>query len=133
MKRLQVPLLALAFAFGSLGVSSCVGAGQVEVAAPSHQLIAIGPDIWVVSNWDYPVYYYDGFYWRLTDGIWYRSTWYTGGFVRVGVVPRIVIRHHHPRRYIHYRARRGVRVRKIPQRRHRTHTRPAPRRHDRRR
>lgn len=128
MKRLQIPLLALAIAAGSLSLSSCATRARVEVTADTPQLIAIAPGVWVVSDWDYPIYYYDGFYWRMIDGMWYRSTWYTGGFVRVGVVPQIVIRHHHPRRYIRYHARRGVRVRKLPPRPRRVHRKPAHRR-----
>lgn len=113
MKRQSI-LLALALAAGSFaGGSGCYGSAQVTATAPAPRLVWVSDGIWVVENWPHAVYYYDGFYWRIVDGVWYRSTWYDGGFVRVSIWPRAIVRVHRPGRYVRYRAPRDARVRRI--------------------
>jgi hypothetical protein len=111
-----------------LGSTSMVGCGpaHVQVAADfTPRLVWIDPGLWVVEDHPYAVYYADGYYWRHYDGVWYRSSYYDGGFVRmdIGIVPRIVIGAYRPA-HVRYRAPAQVHVRPIV----RDHRSPAPRR-----
>src|SRR5665811_2609224 len=47
-------------------------------AAP--QMEYVGPGVQVVSDYDYPVFYSDGFYWRYDGGNWYRSGYWNRGW-----------------------------------------------------
>jgi hypothetical protein len=118
-------LLALALGLALAAPSlSCVGAAVVStevVATP--QLVWIAPGVWVVEDYDRAIYYHDNYYWWHSSGIWYRSSYYNDGFVRVSLIPPIVVRSYHPH-HVRYRAPRGVRVRRI----HRTHHRTRPNR-----
>lgn len=109
MRPLKALILSIAISAGGIATSGCVGSAEVAVQTP--RLVWVSPGIWVVEDYPHAVYYYDGFYWRVTDGVWYRSDWYTGGFLRVRVTPRAVVRVHQPRRYRRYRPRANVRTR----------------------
>jgi hypothetical protein len=67
----------------------------------------------VVEDYDEPVFYADGYFWLYRDG-WYRSSNYSGGWVRFQSVPQVVLRIERPRAYVHYRASAGARVRQGP-------------------
>jgi len=82
------------------GVSVGYSAGY-GYAAPSMEYI--GPGVQVIADYDYPVFYSDGFYWRNDGGVWYRSGYYDRGWgvnynVPIGV--RGIAR---PEGYAHYR------------------------------
>jgi hypothetical protein len=114
--------MAIALATGAATGTSC-GPGTLYVGAEvTPRMVWVSPGIWVVENQPYAVYYADGFYWRHAGGYWYRSSYYDGGFVQVGVgfVPRIVIGAYRP---VHVRYRAPVQV----------HSRPVIRDHRRRR
>jgi len=67
-------------------------------------LVEVDADVWVVRDYDYPVYYTGGFYWVYRDGIWWRSEMYDKGWakVEVTVVPQVIAqRDHHV--YVHYK------------------------------
>ena len=80
------------------------------------ETIKLPAGVWVVEDYDRPVFYDDGWYWWYSDGVWLRSRSHTDGFVRVraSIVPRALIRIESPRRYAHYKARAGARVRTGP-------------------
>jgi hypothetical protein len=61
----------------------------------------------VAVDYDYPVFYSDGFYWRYYGGSWYSSRVYTGGWAVSYNVPVGVARIDRPYTYAHYRARGG--------------------------
>ena len=125
--KLETTLLVIALAVGSPAVAGCAGSTAVVATAPSPRLVWIADGIWIVEDYPYPVYYHDGFYWRFTDGVWYRSDWYADGFVRVTGAPAVIVHVHRPHRYTRYRAPRGVDVRPIPHRRdHRERAKPRP-------
>ena len=52
--------------------------GSVGYAAPSMEYV--GPGVQVISDYDYPVFYSDGYYWRYDGGLWYRSGFYNRGW-----------------------------------------------------
>jgi hypothetical protein len=88
-------------AHGSAGAYAEVDAPVVFVDPPT--LVLVDSDVWVVRDYDYPVYYYSDFYWVYRDDVWYRSHAYDGGWARVevNVVPALIVRRDH-RAYVHY-------------------------------
>jgi hypothetical protein len=66
------------------------GAGcYMEEQAPAYggggyatgpQLADVSPGVQVVADYDYPVFYSDGFYWRWYGGYWYSSRWHDRGW-----------------------------------------------------
>lgn len=101
MRILQAILFATA-------VSACSGAGSVRYTARAEvttpELIEVEPGVRVVADYDEPVFYNDGFYWRYEGGVWYRSPYYNRSWIRVSTVPLAVRRIERPERYVHYRA-----------------------------
>jgi len=142
MKRIGSAIaLSALLAFGAVQTVACTGTTTASATvSTSARLVYVGPGLWVVEAWPSPVFWYDGYYWMITDGIWYRSLYFDRSFVRVVVttVPRPVIGIRNPRRYVHYRAPRSARVRPLERAAPRTHRsttvprQPAPHRRDRR-
>jgi hypothetical protein len=87
------------------------GGARVSAAYTTPDLVYVGPGVQVVADYDYPVFYSEGFYWRYNNGIWLRSRLYNRGFVRVHRVPVVVRNIRYPHRYVHVRARGHVRAR----------------------
>ncbi len=48
-------------------------------AAGAPDLVDVSPDVQVVADYDYPVFYSGGMYWRNYGGAWYSSNVYNGG------------------------------------------------------
>ena len=94
-----------------LVVSLCIIGGcytEADVgygyAGPAPAMVAVGPGVQVIADYDYPVFYSDGFYWRYDGGVWYRSGYYSGGWAVAYDVPVGVRRIDRPWGYAHYRA-----------------------------
>ena len=109
-------LLTLGNGCGSVGYTA-----TATVDTP--RMVALDSGVWVVAEYDDPVFYVDDAYWRYQNGVWYRSS-YLGGWsrVRVSAVPPRVRRIDRPRRYRHYRPSGSARVRAVPSRRARVRT-----------
>jgi hypothetical protein len=71
--------------------------------ATSPDLVTVSPGVQVVADYDEPVFYTDGFYWRFNDGYWYRSNSYYTGFYFYERPPVAVLRIDRPYAYAHYR------------------------------
>lgn len=82
----------------SVGYSAGYG---YAYAAPSMTYIA--PGVQVVMDYDYPVFYSDGYYWRYNGGLWYRSGYYNRGWNVWYDVPYSVRGISRPERYVRYR------------------------------
>lgn len=98
----------------ALGVTTgCYARGGARVTASyaTPDLVYVGPGVHVVADYDYPVFYSHGYYWRYDSGIWLRSRVYNRGFVRVRTVPVVVRQIRHPHRYVRVRARGHMRAR----------------------
>src|SRR4029079_17600437 len=87
-------LLAAALAVG------CAATGAGGAYGPD--LVTVSPGVQVIADYDEPIFYSEGFYWRYNSGVWYRSTYYTGGWVYARP-PVAVMRIDRPYAYTHYR------------------------------
>jgi hypothetical protein len=122
--------LILSTALGAAALTGCYATGDVgysasytATAAPAPDgyaatpdLVTVQPGVQVVADYDEPVFFVDGFYWRFYDGYWYRSNNYYAGWYFYERPPVAVMRIDRPYAYAHYRpsgyvARRTVRYR----------------------
>jgi hypothetical protein len=94
-------------------VAGCTGTGSVQYAATADvytpELVQIEPDIQVVADYDQPVFYSEGVYWRYDSGTWYRSPYYNRGWIRIATPPVRIRQIQRPEAYVHYRAHEGDR------------------------
>lgn len=74
--------------------------GSASVSAP--RLILIQPGVQVVADHREPIFYADGYYWRSSGNVWYRSSFHTRGWVRYQA-PSAVLRIERPSAYVYYR------------------------------
>lgn len=144
--------LILTAVFGAAALTGCYvsdGAGpaysggayatvSADGYAATPDLVTVQPGVQVVADYDEPVFFVDGFYWRFYDGYWYRSNNYYAGWYFYERPPVAVLRIDRPYAYTHYRpsgyvARSNVRYRRpeVITRDHRTYQaapayRPAP-------
>ncbi|MBA3542557.1 MAG: hypothetical protein H0T79_23275 [Deltaproteobacteria bacterium] len=80
-----------------------VRAEQFSISIGAPPLVYVQPGISVIPDYDVPVFYGDGYYWRWNDGYWYRSNRYTHGWAFDPTPPRAILRIDRPDRYVHYR------------------------------
>src|SRR5215471_8443274 len=78
------------------------GPGPAYAPGYGPDLVAVSPGVSVIADYDEPIFYSDGFYWRYYGGGWYRSTYYTGGWVYASP-PAAILRIDRPYAYRHYR------------------------------
>jgi len=104
------------FGHAEAGAYSEVDAPVVFDEEPT--LVVVEPNVWVVRDYDYAVYYVDGYYWVYRDEGWRRSRAYDRGWMTVDVtfVPRIIVsRDHHA--YVHYHGPSNAPIRRAPRER----------------
>src|SRR3982751_71821 len=70
-------IVAASFLAAALG-AGCAASAATGAYAPD--LVTVSPGLQVIADYDEPIFYSDGFYWRYDGGVWYRSTYYTGGW-----------------------------------------------------
>jgi len=105
--------------------------GGAYVAGPS--MVYAAPGVQVIADYDYPIFYSDGLYWRQYGGVWYSSRVYTGGWGVAYNVPGGIRGIREPGAYAHYRGgyagpvyRGGTYNNGAVVRDHRTYSAPAP-------
>ena len=76
------------------------GGGVAVDGAPG--LVEVSPGVDVIADYDYPVFYSDGAYWRYDGGIWYQSTYWGGGWGVAYNVPYGVRGIRNPAGYAHW-------------------------------
>lgn len=87
---------------GEVGYSATYsGGGEAYVSQPD--LVEVSPGVQVVADYDEPVFYTDGFYWRFYNNGWYRSNNYATGWSYYERPPVAVVRIDRPYAYAHYR------------------------------
>lgn len=104
VQRLGLSALLLVLA---LPLGACTAGYRGTVVASSGyvepDLVYVSPGVYVVADYDYPVFYSANFYWRqMGDGRWYRSRYHDRGF-GYGRPPQAVVRIDQPTRYRNYR------------------------------
>lgn len=110
--RKPIVLTSLFVAALAVGCYSEEGVGvgySVGYAAPGPALVEVSPGVQVIADYDYPVFYSDGFYWRYDGGLWYRSGYWDRGWAVSYNVPGRVRGIDRPYAYAHYRANGAVR------------------------
>ena len=101
------------FGHAEAGAYTEVNAPVVFEEEPT--LVVVEPNVWVVRDYDYAVYYVDGYYWVYRDDGWRRSRAYDRGWMTVEVtfVPRIIVsRDHHA--YVHFHGPSNAPTRRAP-------------------
>jgi len=100
--------MLLAAAIGASASNGCVarvhGEAHTNAVVESEPSLVLVDGVWVVEDYDEPVFYDEGFYWRFYGGVWYRSNVHTGNWVRVDVVPGRVRAIDRPTRFVHFHA-----------------------------
>ena len=86
----------------SAALSGCAGVAYTgTVAVETPDLVYVGPGVHVIADYDEPIFFADGFYWWYYGTTWYRSTYYTGGWIVAS--PPSVMLSIETHRYRHYR------------------------------
>lgn len=95
--RILTVLIAAALGTGcyattSTGYTPAYVGPSVAVTATTvgPDLVYVSPGVQVIADYDEPIFYTDGFYWREVGGVWYRSSYHNRGWVSWGA-PRAVI------------------------------------------
>jgi hypothetical protein len=91
---------------GEVGYRATYSSGPAassDVYVSSPDLVTVSPGVQVVADYDEPVFYNEGFYWRFYGGGWYRSNNYATGWYFVDRPPVAVLRIDRPYAYAHYR------------------------------
>jgi hypothetical protein len=104
----------MALALGSSAlVAGCVGSGRAGYAVSASysqpDLAYVSPGVYVVADYNEPVFYTDNSYWRFHNGYWYRSNYYDRGFTYYQRPPRAVLSIDRPYAYVRYRPQHGDR------------------------
>jgi hypothetical protein len=102
-------------AHGHASASAHAEAEAPVVFVETPTLVYVESDVWVVRDYDYAVYYVDGYYWVYRDSVWYRSRAYDRGWatVEVSVVPSVVVHSNH-HAYVHYHGSATAKTRVAP-------------------
>ena len=102
---LVAAVLGGCYTTGEVGYRATYTTPSADVYVSTPDLVTVSPGVQVVADYDEPVFYTDGFYWRYYDGGWYRSSNYASGFFYVASPPVSVLRIDRPYAYVHYRPR----------------------------
>lgn len=99
----------LAFILIAAALAACTGggyyrtSGTVAVTASAPDMAYVSDGVYVIADYDEPIFYADGFYWYNANGYWYRSSNYTSGWVYVDRPSYRVARIGNPYAYVRYR------------------------------
>ena len=116
MRFLLSAALLATLASGCYTTGSVGYGGTIATTTVAPDLVYIGPGVQVIADYHEPVFYSDGYYWRETNGAWYRSSVHTGGWI-YAAPPRTVIGIQNRHSYRNYRP--AGYVRRAPVRDHR--------------
>jgi hypothetical protein len=93
-------LVLAIFLLGAAVAAGCTATVAADAYPPD--LVYVSPGVQVIANYGEPIFYSGGLYWRYYGGVWYRSPYYTGGWVYARP-PVAVLGIHHPHSYVYYR------------------------------
>jgi len=128
MRRIHTFIPALLTLSLAIGATGCVvrGTSGVHVRAGAYytppRLVYVSPGVQVVYDYDQPVFYSDGYYWRHDGRVWYRSSYHSHGWLAADAysVPHAIVRIDRPHYYVHYRGEVRSHYRPAPYRTHAT-------------
>jgi hypothetical protein len=100
--RRKLMLLLMSGALAGGCVDHVQYRGSVAVTAATPDLAYVSPGVYVIANYDEPIFYVDGCYWWQYGGVWYRSDYYRTGWV-IATPPLTLARIERPHVYRHYR------------------------------
>ena len=66
-------------------------------------LVEVSPGVQVIYDYDEPIFFSDGLYWRQENGFWFSSRSYRGGWGRYDGVPMRFRGNFNAHAYVHYR------------------------------
>jgi hypothetical protein len=78
-------------------------AAPVAAADPAPDLVEAAPGVQVIADYDAPVFYTGGHYWRHDGTRWYSSATYTGGWELNAAPPTAIVHIDRPERFVHYK------------------------------
>jgi hypothetical protein len=99
MRRFVLAVICAAALGGCYGTSSYAVSGSYG----GPRLALVAPGVYAVTNYDYPVFYADNYYWLYNNNRWYRSNYYSGGWRYYHAPPRAVVSIRRPYDYVRYR------------------------------
>lgn len=103
MRYILPALVTAALATGCYGTTGSASYGYgVTATTVAPDLVYVSPGVQVIADYDEPVFYADNFYWRHSGGVWYRSSYHTGGWIYASP-PRAVLSIDRPYNYRRYR------------------------------
>jgi hypothetical protein len=102
-KLLVLTVIAIAASMGGCYVEDSPPVAYATVAAPAPQLAYVSPGVQVVYDYDYPVFFTGGLYYRYYGGVWYSSRWHDRGWAVGYNVPVGIRGIDRPWAYSHYR------------------------------
>ena len=85
-----------------VAVLAAAGCAATVASGPPPDMVYVSPGVQVIADYHEPIFYSDGYYWRSDGRGWYRSSYYTGGWVYARP-PVAVMRIERPYTYRHYR------------------------------
>ncbi|MBA2542592.1 MAG: hypothetical protein H0V17_23315 [Deltaproteobacteria bacterium] len=104
--RILTILFAGVLGTGCYATTSGGYGGTVTATTIAPDLVYVSPGVQVIADYDEPVFYADGYYWRETGGTWYRSSNHTHGWsyyapprAIIGIRDRHVYRNYRPAGY----------------------------------
>lgn len=109
MTLIRAAIIAVLITF----VSGCIVTGRATVRHRTPDMVYVSDGVYVIEDYHEPVFYSDGAYWRYHGGVWYSSSYYSGGWVRVRTVPHYVSRIERPHTYVRYRGHGTVKREKV--------------------
>jgi len=93
-------------------LSACTGSAQVHTTAEADYtapaLVEVEPGVQVVADYDQPIFFSEGAYWRYDNGVWYRSRYHDREWVTVQTPAVAVARIQRPEVYVHYHGKVGA-------------------------
>lgn len=110
MRRLLIlfALSASALAAGCAGQGTVTYTASARYSQPS--LAYVSPGVYVVADYNEPVFYSDNSYWLYRNNNWYRSNYYDRGWTYYRTPPHAVLTVQRPYAYVRYRPSERYRV-----------------------